>query len=260
MHEQWKVSLTFNSIRLILILLIYFFIINLLVHCDFNADIIPVDFVANSLLVIGWHTARYADQRQPVIHITSGVKNPVRWGEILNYARMGALRSPSMKLVRPIARNPVSARGLLGKANHLFVKFFSHFVFAFLFDLFLMVTGNPRVMVKVTRKMHRAFDVLEHFTNREWCFRYHAYQRIFAQLSDDEKEQFVSDVERIDWKQYCDTLTLGSRRFLLNEDDSTIEPARRRQRFLSTVYLIFDSTLYLLMFAIALYLGKLMVM
>ena len=224
--------------------------------CHFKADIIPVDFVANSLIVTAWHTAVHPDQRQPVQHITSGVQNPITWGEILDFSRASAIRSPSIKLVRPIARNPVSAKGVMGKISHLFAKLFSHFVFAYLFDAFLLVTGNKRIMVKVTQKMHRAFDVLEHFTNHQWCFRYHNYSQIFDKLSPSEQVLFESNVRVIEWVKYCDALTTGSRRYLLNEDDSTVEAGKRRQHWLTIAYGIFDSFLYLSLTGLSLYLGK----
>ena len=224
--------------------------------CHFKADIIPVDFVVNSLIVAAWHTATQPPSaRQLVMHITSGVQNPITWGQILDFSRQSALRSPSIKLVRPIARNPVSARGPLGKASHLFIKFFSHYVFAYLFDLFLLATGNKRLMVKVTGKMHRAFDVLEHFTNHQWCFRYHHYGKVFAKLSPKERALFESNVGVIDWPAYCDALTVGSRRYLLNEDDSTIEAGLRRQHWLTVAYRIVDGLLYLFGTALAVYFG-----
>lgn len=224
--------------------------------CDYNADIIPVDFVANSLIVIGWHTAAHPAQRTPVVHITSGVQNPVSWGQILDFARVAALKSPSMKLVRPIAKNPISPKGIIGKVNHLFSKFFSHFVFAYIFDMILFVAGHKPCMVKITDKMHRAFDVLEHFTNREWCFRYHNYSKIFAQLTGREKEMFESNVGEIDWLRYCEAMQLGSRRYLMKEEDSTIEAGLRRQKILTISYTIIDTVIYLAVGGLFFYLGK----
>lgn len=235
--------------------------------CHFKADIIPVDFVANSLIVTAWHTATTTFQptaqtpsettRQLVVHITSGVQNPVTWGQILDFSRLGALKAPSTRLVRPIARvNPVSARGgPLGKAGYHLTRLLSHHLFALLFDLVLLVTGHQRLMVKVTRKMHRAFDVLEHFTNHQWCFRYAAYGRIFGRLSGEEQALFQSNVGVIDWPAYCDALTLGSRRYLLNEDDSTIGEGLRRQRLLTAAYRALDGLIYLGGTALAVYLG-----
>ena len=214
------------------------------VNCNFKADIIPVDFVVNSLIVIGYHTATYPEQRKEVVHLTSGVQNPIKWAEILNYARMSAIKSPSIKMVRPIARNPVGSRTAFGQVNHLFLKVFSHFLFAYLFDLMMRITFNKPIMVKVTKKMHKAFDVLEHFTNREWCFVNNNYTQIFNKLNSNEQMLFESDISKIKWLDYCDALYMGSRRYLLNEEDSTIPQGIRRQKTLIIVYRILSILIY----------------
>jgi len=149
-----------------------------------------------------------------------------------------------MKLVRPIANNPISSRNTCGRIYHQFVMIFSHYLFAYLFDLILLITGNKRVMVKVTRKMHRAFDVLEHFTNLEWHFPYKNCSKIMALLNDKEKDMFNADIGHVNWEEYCETLTLGSRRYLLNEEDSTIPDGVKRQRMLIFLYGIFDLAIY----------------
>lgn len=221
-------------------------------NCDCRADIIPVDFVANSLIVVGWYRGTYeqssltssSDAPVKVVHLTSGEDNPISWGEILNFARQSALRQPSIKLIRPIAQNPVSSKGLMGKFNHLLVKFFSHFVFAVLFDTMLTLIGQKRFMWKVTSKMHRAFDVLEHFTNHQWVFRYENYNTIYERLSADDKECYPSKIASINWIQYCDSLYMGSRRYLLNEEDSTIPRGIRRQRILTIGYAAFKTLMF----------------
>lgn len=223
-------------------------------NCDCRADIIPVDFVANSLIVVGWYRGTYerpntsssaaATEAVKVVHLTSGEDNPISWGEILNFARQSALRQPSIKLIRPIAQNPISSKGVLGKANHLLVKFFSHFIFAVLFDTMLTLLGQKRFMMKVTRKMHRAFDVLEHFTNHQWVFRYEHYNQIYESLTPADQQCYPSKIASIDWIQYCDSLYMGSRRYLLNEEDSTIPRGVRRQRFLTIGYAAFKTLMF----------------
>lgn len=211
-------------------------------NCGYKADIIPVDLVVNSLLVLGAHTALFPSREPPhrVVHITSGQQNPITWGQILDYARMSALEKPSMKVVRPIAKNPVVARNRLGRLRHQLVKIFSHYLFALLLDLVLLLTGHRRFMMSVTRRMHRAFDVLEHFTSREWSFRYRNYLEIYHRVVADEQPLFRSNVAEVDWVRYCDSINMGTRRYLLKEDDSSIDNARRRLKILNLVYGLVD--------------------
>ena len=211
-----------------------------------------MDFVVNSLIVIGAHTAYNPVQHKRVVHITSGTQNPITWGEILDFSRMAALEKPSAKLVRPIAKNPVAAKTCLGKINYLLTTIFSHYLFAYIFDLILLLTGHSRFMVRIIKKMHRAFDVLEHFTSREWRFVCQNYIQIFSQLETKEQMLFESNVSKIDWVDYCDSVALGTRRYLLNEDDSTIEKARKRMVWINIGYSVFKTIIYILIAVILL--------
>ncbi|KAH9418028.1 hypothetical protein DERP_008284 [Dermatophagoides pteronyssinus] len=219
-------------------------------RCDYISDIIPVDFVANSLIVIGYHSSLYPEKRPKVIHITSGHKNPISWAQILNYSRMAAVKTPSVKMVRPIAQNPISAGSFVGRVNHRLTMFFSHILFAYIFDFILLICRQKRVMVDVTNKMHRALEVLKHFTNHQWFFRNDNYSKIFQSLPDDEKHCYQSNVEAIDWTCYCNALWMGSRRYLINEDDSTLKDGIRRHKILKLAYGLLDLFIYTIILSI----------
>lgn len=206
-----------------------------------------VDMICNSLIVIGWHTATHSNERKKVIHLTSGTQNPVTWGEFLDYSRDAVKKAPSIKMVRPLARNPTSAKGLLGKMNHLFTKFVSHLLFAYIIDFILVLMGYKKLMVKLTFKMHRAFTVLEHFTNKEWCFHNNNYIEIHDQLSPEDQQAFFSDIRRIDWRQYAKGVYMGTRRYLLKEDDSNIEKAKNRLLLIRVTYFLFQLVFWALL-------------
>lgn len=158
----------------------------------------------------------------------------------MNHSRDAAQNAPSIKIVRPLARNPTSARGTIGRINHLFIKFVSHILFAYFVDFILMLMQKKRIMVKVTHKMHRAFTVLEHFTNREWCFHARNYPDIHNRLHDMDKQIFFSNSKAFVWRDYAHRIYFGTRRYLLKEDDSNIEKARRRLRYVAAAYTIFQ--------------------
>ncbi len=192
------------------------------------------------MIVIGWHTATHPNSRKKVIHLTSGTQNPVTWGQFLDYSREAVMKAPSIKIVRPLAKNPTSARGALGRMNHLFTKFVSHILFAYIVDFILVLMGYKKLMVKVTLKMHRAFTVLEHFTNKEWCFHNDSYLQIHDLLSPEDQKIFSSDIRKIDWREYAKNVYMGTRRYLLKEDDSNIEKAKRRLLFIRGFYSLFQ--------------------
>ena len=200
--------------------------------------------------MVAYHTARNPTERRRVIHLTSGVENPVTWGQILDQVRISATRSPSINLVRPVANNPICPTTRLAKLHVFLIKLFSHFIFAYCFDIFRVLTLRKPLLVQVTKRMHRAFDVLEHFTNLEWQFVYGNYNKIFNQLNSTEQILFESNVSTIDWAQYCDSLYMGSRRYLLNEDDSTVELGKKRQKRIEIYFVILKLFWYLLIFGL----------
>lgn len=210
--------------------------------------VILVDLISNSLIAIGWHTATFPSSRKKVVHLTSGTLNPVTWGNFLDYSREAAMKAPSIKMVRPLARNPTSASGVLGRMNHLLTKYISHILFAYLVDFILVLFGYKKLMVRVTLKMHRAFAVLEHFTNKEWSFHNDNYLHIHSKMSDQDKRTFFSDIREINWREYAHDLYMGTRRYLLKEDDSNIEQAHKRLQLICFAYLLFQLILAALLF------------
>ena len=222
----------------------------------YKPDLIPVDVVANSLIVTGWHTATHPEEHNLVLNITSSVTNPIEWNRFMHLTRESALQSPSIKLIRPVAANPTLGDSAWGRAKHQFYKFFSHTIFAYIFDFILWATGNKQIIVKLTDKMNKAFEVLEHFTTNQWNFQHDNYNRIFQKLSSVDQATFQSNLKSIDWKEYCNTLVMGNRRYLLKEDDSTIEAGLKRQKTLNNFYDVVNSSIYLSCTGIGLYIGK----
>ncbi|OTF69920.1 Male sterility domain-containing protein [Euroglyphus maynei] len=211
-----------------------------------NADVIPVDYVVNGLIVVAAHTAIVPiEQRKQVVHLTSGERNPITWGELLNRSRECVATKPFMKQIRPLAQKPETVDTVYGRISHHFTKVFSHYCFALVADGIVLMTGNKPFLLNITKRMHLGFDTLEPFTNNEWRFQYQNYHDIYYQLSPREQEIFRSDIDSLDWMKYVDDATLGTRRYLLNEDDSTIGKAIERQKFINWAYGSAEALAYL---------------
>lgn len=234
-----------------LVLIVFLFYLFLpLVDSHFKPSIIPVDHLANSLILTGWHAASYPEERKLVVHLTIPTQHLPTFEQIFNFGRPTILSAPSIKIVRPLTRNPVNYRNFFGKMNHLFTKLFSHILFAYLLDLVVMCTGNRRFMVKLTEKMHRALDVIAYFGKREWHFQGSNFRHIWERLSPEEQESFQCDGHPIDWSTYYRDACMGSRRYLLKEDDSTIEAALKRQKRLIFIYGALKMALYVALIAL----------
>lgn len=208
------------------------------------ADIIPVDFVANSLIVIGYYSAIVPEKRKKVINITSGAKNPISWGNIINLIYNHASLLPSNRMIRPIYRlkdNHI----IIDRIQHYFRTFFLHFLFAHIFDFIRLLMGKNGNMVRTMKRINRILNVINYFCNNQWQFRNDNYEQIYRTLSINDQREFPSNVSTINWNDYSEWIWIGIRRYLLDEMDSTIENAIRRQRKLYIIYGLINLLIFL---------------
>lgn len=83
-------------------------------------------------------------------------------------------------------------------------------------------------MVRLVRRMHNAFQMLEYFATRQWKFPSDNLVALNKSLNETDRKVFDFDVTKIDWNVYTHNMYLGMRRHLLKEDDDNVEKARKR--------------------------------
>ena len=83
-------------------------------------------------------------------------------------------------------------------------------------------------MVKIVGKMHRAIDLMHYFVINEWNFSSPNYLKLIDAIPESEVADFKLDLRKVDEREGVRKCWLGCRRFILKEDDSTIELARKK--------------------------------
>lgn len=68
---------------------------------------------------------------------------------------------------------------------------------------------------------------LNYFTTHEWRFISENPIQLLEKMSPEDRRVFYFDVRDIDWASYLETYALGTRRFILKDDPSTLPAARR---------------------------------
>lgn len=68
---------------------------------------------------------------------------------------------------------------------------------------------------------------LEFFTTREWRFISENQIKLLDAMSTEDRKTFYFDVRTIDWSTYMEIYALGTRRFILKDDPSTLPAARK---------------------------------
>lgn len=194
-------------------------------HCrgELVADLIPVDIPINLLIVAAWYTATQRKSGELLVYnCVSGMERPVRWGEI-NEHGMSALRRNAMN---DVVWYP-SLHFTQHKALNTMSVLLQHWLPAYLMDAAARLAGKRPIMVRIAQKLDRAASCLEYFTTHEWNFCNDNVQGLWAALSEVDQHTFNFALSALHWPTYMEQYCLGTKRYVMKEELTTLPTARR---------------------------------
>ncbi|XP_057366398.1 putative fatty acyl-CoA reductase CG5065 [Daphnia carinata] len=191
-------------------------------HTTMVADVIPVEFPINLMIAVAWHTATYKPNNIVVYNCASGYHNPLTWGQIESLGRVALLKYP-MSEVMWYPSGSFKSNLTLHKIDVVLY----HYLPAYFLDFLARLSGKPPMLVRLYDKAHRAMSCLNYFTTHEWRFISENPIHLLEKMSPEDRRIFYFDVRTIDWASYLETYALGTRRFILKDDPSTLPAARR---------------------------------
>ncbi|XP_003221440.1 fatty acyl-CoA reductase 1 isoform X1 [Anolis carolinensis] len=202
------------------------------VKCNVEAvaDIVPVDVAINLILATGWYTAVHRPKSMLIYNCTTGGMNPFCWGEMEHHVISTYKRNPLEKAFRIPKANMTS--------NYLMHQYWtavSHKAPAFLYDLYLRLTGRKPRMMKLFSRLHKSMTFFEYFTSRTWEWSSDNMNMLMNQLSPKDKKLFCFDVRQLHWSEYIENYCLGTKKYLLNEDMAGIPAAKQHLRKLRNI-------------------------
>lgn len=106
------------------------------------ADLIPVDTVINLMITVAWHTAIRQQNQIMIYNCTSGLLNPITWGDIERVVFPILLKYPSVE----VFRYPGGCFKTSKLANNLSMLF-EHHLPSYLVDTVRAMTGRKRLWV-----------------------------------------------------------------------------------------------------------------
>ena len=218
-------------------------------HPDNHLPIIPVDIVANSVIMIAAKTAgdagsesvssrsRHAcdpDTVPRAYGIFNTSKNIVTQGTAFTACYDISSRQPLLKALRP----PAVVAMIQSMTTYKILSFFYEILFALLIDLLFRLSGQKAVIGRIVTKARSNITLLSFFLLCDWEVSGVNNRKVFESLTPEEKKVFAIDsVEGIDWKAYIEQYYLGVRRFYFGEfGGETTAKATRRLNRISVAY------------------------
>lgn len=195
----------------------------MLVYDGSVVDWMPVDLVANLLLSAAWHVGTQKPNTAKVYNCTSYDLNKVTWSDVERTAYPLIIRNPSLRVIRypggSFKSNPFM--------NMLSIKL-QHALPAYVIDTLAGIFGYKPEFMSMVRRMERAAGYLQYFTTKEWTFKSRNLIHLRDIQTPKDREIFNFDVRTVEWEPYLESYVLGVRKFILQENESSLPAARRK--------------------------------
>jgi len=200
-----------------------------ILHCkeDGIADFIPVDVAINLLIVAARQTARNPSQDIAVYNCVSSASNPVKWRDLKVHAMSGLSSSPF--------QNPIwypSLHNTNSRTYYQLASLLQHWATAYGIDWMKQIIGSESKisMVRIMKKLEKSVDVLQFFITHQWRFHDDNVKNLWAKLPEHDKQAFNFDVSDLHWPSYMSQYCAGIRKYVLKEEDDTIETSAAQMR------------------------------
>ncbi|KAI4502949.1 hypothetical protein M0802_001993 [Mischocyttarus mexicanus] len=211
----------------------------MLCNGDYLTDIMPCDIAVNSIIALAWHVGLEKPEKPIFMNVTESGENPISWNEIIEIGKKHTLNYPfsgssSISMLHKFVY--LYLAGLLWypgggvtswKLLHWLTVLFLHFIPAYLLDAIIVLTGNKPFLVRVHQRITYGLELLQYYTTKEWIFLNEVKKHVQDCLSPSDKEMFFMDTKAISWDEYTLSYILGTRKYYLKDDPSTLPRARQ---------------------------------
>lgn len=159
----------------------------------------------------------------PVYNYVSSVEKPLTWGEFTDLNIKYGFEYPFSSAIWYLSFHMHKTAMM-----HKIYVIFLHILPAMLIDSLALCVGQRPQLLKVYKKIHKFADVISFFATNEWMFTNNNIQRLWSRLTDRDRDMFDFNMKTMDWVEYSHHYISGMRKYLLKDDMSTVEAARRK--------------------------------
>ncbi|XP_014485791.1 PREDICTED: uncharacterized protein LOC106750169 [Dinoponera quadriceps] len=195
---------------------------SMLCNSNYMINMIPCDMAVNATIALGWQVGMKKPVEPLFLNVTVNEENLISWNHALETGKKHMLANPFSQPLWYPGGGLTSSR-----IRHWLVVVLLHLIPAYLLDIGLIITGNKPFLVRVQARIKSGLRVLQYYTTKQWTFRNDNLRDLQHRLCPADKETFYMDTNVIRWDEYILAYILGTRRYCLKDDPSTLPRARR---------------------------------
>uniref|UniRef100_A0A336LKC5 Fatty acyl-CoA reductase n=1 Tax=Culicoides sonorensis TaxID=179676 RepID=A0A336LKC5_CULSO len=196
-----------------------------------KAQLVPVDYCVNALLVSAWDRSKRGLKTAPIYNFVPKPNNMIDWNTFCSELFATGIMNPP---IRTFGSSDFTMTSNFYYAKFLHIVY--HLLPAFILDTVLKVVGHKFRLLRVYDKIEKLNNVLNYFSFNHFVFDDTQTQNLWRRLNDKDKKLFKFNMNEFDWDSYLKDMYFGMRKFMIKDDPSTIPAAVKRQRNIDLVW------------------------
>jgi alcohol-forming fatty acyl-CoA reductase len=180
--------------------------------------------VVNTIIAAAWTTGLNSRADLKVYRICTTGINKISCGAVMHGLMPKCLRE------YPMTNKPVWYPTTTIYTNRFLFKihnFIAHRLFPQSIDFFSRFSGKKTNLTRVNNKIQESLRAFRYFNTSPFKFPSENVPKLLSSMSLQDRQEFPIDVRAINWNEYMKTYVKGMRKFLMKQDDSTLEESRR---------------------------------
>ncbi|CAK9831247.1 Putative fatty acyl-CoA reductase CG5065 [Anthophora retusa] len=204
-------------------------------------DYIPVDLAIKVMITATWKRGLQTVKEDPNVHVYNGSSNNIQRIVQKEMIAMGLRTIETMPLegILWYPRTFLTDSRIL----HYVLTLLFHLLPALIIDGILKMIGREPMLVRLQKLVYTSSTQLSYFLANEWLFKNEKMLAIlWAELPAAERETFGYDYTKFNGNTYFHNCVVGAKRYLLKEDLSQLEAAKRhyiRMMWIDRVFNVF---------------------
>ncbi|XP_039453129.1 fatty acyl-CoA reductase 2-like [Culex pipiens pallens] len=190
-------------------------------------DTVPVDYVSNAIIAVGWKTYATREQEKEVLvyNCISSADNPLTFDE---------RRLECAKVVEkhPLLTGLYTPLSIVTSSETMFriYSFFLHYLPAFVLDTAMRLRGEKPRLVSTYNKIDKVVETVRKFTNTTFFFDNQNMRDLYVQMNSADHRQYPCDNRNYSWRLYFERVVPGLKKYFFKEDLNNVKQARMVQR------------------------------
>ncbi|XP_012241405.1 putative fatty acyl-CoA reductase CG5065 isoform X1 [Bombus impatiens] len=180
---------------------------------DTRLDVVPVDFVVDTIICIAWHVTLHRDHEVKVYNCTSNAY-PFKFGAMIDAMVKYSIETPlNDTLWYP--RCSVVANRYIYNVLSVIPRVF----LAFGMDIFLRLRGSKPIVMKLLRNGNKLAASFAFFTMHEWNFQRDNCSDLARKVKMlNDSDMVKLDLRGVDLEKYVAMYQVGIKKFILKQD------------------------------------------